>query len=355
MAKKMMGGAAALMLLAVAGCSEETVEAPPAVRPVKIHTIGSQDSASIREYPGTIRASQNAEMGFEVAGRITEFFVFEGDPVVQGEVLARLDPRDYEAEEKAVLADLRKAEADLQRSLRIQKEDSGAISQETIDGHRRAVEVAKARLEISEKGVEDTDLRAPFSGRMARKLVEDFANVQAKEPVLILQDTSTLEIEVSVPERDVAQAQRDRTNVSMSETNPEVVVSALADRSFPAKVKEFATTADPVTRTFPIKLTFDNPDNINILPGMTAKVRVVIDPDRAWSVPATAAQADENGTPYVWKIDADSMTVAPVEVELGQVFGDRVRIEKGVSEGDLIAVSGVTQLREGMEVRAYER
>jgi len=354
-AKVIKGGAAALMLLAAAGCGEEAVEAPQVVRPVKIHTIGSQDSASVREYPGTIRASQNAEMGFEVAGRITEFFVFEGDTVVQGEILARLDPRDYEAEEKAVLADLRKAEADLERSLRIQKQDAGAISQETIDANRRAVEVARARLEISEKGVEDTDLRAPFSGRMARKLVEDFANVQAKEPVLILQDTSTLEIEISVPERDVAQAQRDRTNISMSEAKPEVIVSALPDRTFPAKVKEFATTADPVTRTFPIKLTFDNPDKINILPGMTAKVRIVIDPDRAWSVPATAAQADKNGTPYVWKIDPDNMTVAETQVELGEVFGDRVRIEEGVSDGDLIAVSGVTQLREGMEVRAYER
>ena len=115
---------------------------------------------------------------------------------------------------------------------------------------------------------------------MARKLVEDFANVQAKQPVLILQDTSILEIEIAVPERDVVQSKRqDETKEQASERlKPQVIVSAVPDREFPAKIKEYATTADPVTRTFPVKLNFDKPEDLNILPGMTARVRVVVDP-----------------------------------------------------------------------------
>ena len=295
-------------------------------------------------------------MGFEVGGRITEFYVKEGDDVVQGEVLARLDARDYQAKLNAVLANLRKANADLRRSRNIYKEDPGAISTETIDTNERAVGVAKANVAIAQKALDDTKLRAPFSGRMARKLVEDFQNVKAKEPVLVLQDTSTLEIEVDVPERDVAHGPTDRHVETVTERiKPEVIVSALADLTFPAWIKEFASTADPVTRTFSVKLNFKNPGNVNILPGMTARVQVTMDSERAWSVPVSAALADDDGNAYVWTLGPESMAVGRAPVELGDLFDGRVRITAGLQEGDLVAISGVNQLRDGMVVRIIEQ
>jgi RND family efflux transporter MFP subunit len=346
----------AFISLFLVGCEEPPPQVEEVIRPVKMQTIGSLDEAAVRDYPGTIRAFQNAEVAFEVPGQIIEFFVFEGDEIVQGELLARLDPRDYEAELKAQQANVDKAKADYDRSLSIQKEDSGAISQKQIDGDLRAYEVAKANLEIAQKGVGDSGLRAPFSGRMARKLVDDFANVEAKEPILILQDTSTLEIEIHVPERDMTMGSSARSAGERTEgSQPKVIVSAIPDRAFPAKIKEFATTADPVTRTFAIKLDFENPGDVTILPGMTARVQAVVSPERAWSVPVSAAQGGENEEAFVWTVDPDSMAVARTPVELGELFGDRVMIKSGVSEGDIVAVSGVTQLREGMKVRAYDQ
>jgi RND family efflux transporter MFP subunit len=216
--------------------------------------------------------------------------------------------------------------------------------------------VSEAQLEIKEKAVADTELVAPFAGVMARKLVEDFANVQAKEPVLILQDNSVLEIEVAVPERDFVRGkiQNETKEAATERLAPKVIVSSLPDREFPARIKEYATTADPVTRTFPVKLNFENPEDVTILPGMTARVRVVIDPESAWSVPVTAAQADENDQPYVWKVDSESMKVSKAAVELGPLTGDRVLLTGGVEKGDLVAISGVTSLREGLQVREYE-
>jgi RND family efflux transporter MFP subunit len=294
-------------------------------------------------------------MGFEVSGRIIEFPVREGDDVVEGQVLARLDPRDYEADLKAAQANLRKAESDLRRSLNIYKEDPGAISTETIDTHKRALDVSKANLAISQKALDDTQLRAPFSGRMARRLVEDFQTVQAKEPVLILQDTSTFEIEVHVPERDVARAPTDRRNEVVQErTDPEVIVSALPHLKFPGWIREWASTADPVTRTFAVRLNFKNPGNVNILPGMTARVQVTVNPERAWTLPVRATLADDTGAPFVWKVDPESKAVARAPVELGDLVGDRVRITSGLEEGDLVAISGVNQLRDDMVVRLIE-
>jgi RND family efflux transporter MFP subunit len=340
--------------LLLAGCSEPAAKKEPPIRPVKIHTIGSLEPAAMREFPGTIRAYQTAEMGFEVSGRVTEFLVREGDKVQKDAVLARLDARDYQATLQVARANQEKAQTDLTRSQNIFKDDPGAISQDDIERDKQAVKVTQAKLEIAQKGVADTELRAPFAGVMARKLVEDFANVLAKQPVLILQDNSVLEIEVAVPERDLVRRKTETGEQTPERPDATVIVSSLPDREFAAKIKEFATIADPVTRTFPVKLNFDNPKDVNILPGMTARVRVVIDPQSAWSVPATATQADENEQPYVWKVDSKSMTVSRSPVKLGPLTGDRVLLTGGVAKGDLVAISGVTSLREGMQVRKYE-
>lgn len=342
--------------LLMVGCDKPTAEKAVPVRPIKIHTIGSLEPSAIREFPGTIRAYQTAEMGFEVPGRVTEFLVREGESVEKDTVLAKLDPADYVAQLNVAEANHEKAQADLTRSENIKKEDPGAISEDDLESDRRSVKVTQAQLEIAKKAVSDTELRAPFAGVMARKLVEDFANVKEKEPVLILQDNSVLEIVVAVPERDLVNRKNEgETKQQTSERlQAKVLVSAVRDREFPARIREYATVADPVTRTFPIKLNFENPDDVNILPGMTARVRLIVDPDSAWSVPVTAAQADENEQPYVWKVDPESMTVSKVAVQLGTLTGDRVLLAEGVKEGDLVAISGVTALRDGMQVRKYD-
>ncbi len=342
-------------LALMSGCGQESVEQAPVVRPVKIMTIGDAAAAGTRELPGTVRAVQHADMGFEVSGRIIEFRVKEGQRVKQGEVLARLDDRDYQASFDQAKASYRKARSDLQRSERIYKEDPGAISTSKIDADRKAVEVAEASLRKAEKAVEDTTLRAPFDGLAARRLVEDFQNVQAKEPVVVLQDISVLEIEVSVPERDFARGNIDRSVEEVTQrAKPRVELSSLPGRSFPARVKEFATRADPVTRTFQVRLSFDPPDDVSILPGMTARVTVISQGEGGTLLPSHATFADANKRPHVWLIDKQTMKARAAPVELGQLTGDAVQIVGGLSPGDQVAVSGVAQLREGMQVRRHE-
>ena len=265
---------ATLCLFAV-GCKEEAVEEAEPVRPIKIHTIGSLDPAAYRDYPGSVKAFQEARMGFEVSGLVEEFLVQEGDEITEGQELAKLDPSDYEAALRAATADLDKAKSTRDRSLGIQKQNAGAISDEQIEEDERGVEVAEAQLAIAQKAFNDTVLKAPFAGRMARKLVPDFANVQAKEPVLILQDISILEIEIDVPERDFSR--RPRSTASKEELTerikPQVIVSSIPQSPFPGRVKEFATTAEPITRTFAVTLNFDPVEEFMVLPGMTARVQ----------------------------------------------------------------------------------
>lgn len=346
------------LVLFLAGCEEPVVETGPIVRPVKMFDVGAGGTGGVLEYPGTIKATQQSDMAFEVPGKIKDFLVLEGDLVEQGQELARLDDRDYQADLDVAKANLKKSEADYARSMSIFKQDPGAITQTKIDADKQAVEVSQAQLKQSEKAVDDTVLRAPFAGVMARKLVRDFQNVQAKEAVLILQDNSRLEVEISIPERDITRSTEgsDKSIADLvAEVEPEIIINSIPDRSFSAKVKEYATTADPVTRTFPIRFIFDNPSGVKILPGMTSKVQVNVDlGDTLW-VPAHAVVADAAGKPFVWVIDPSANTVGKKPVELGGLVATDVEITSGLEGGEVIALSGIHQLRDGMQVRRYER
>ena len=138
---------------------------------------------------------------------------------------------------------------------------------------------------------------------------------------------------------------------------PRVVISAVPDREFPARLTELSTTADPTTRTFEATFAFEAPDDVNILPGMTASVRVSVGGEQtadAYPIPANAAPIDNSGSAYVWKVDTSSMVVSRATVSLGEFSGWHVFVESGLSAGDLIAITGVHHLREGMEVRRMD-
>jgi RND family efflux transporter MFP subunit len=346
-----------LALWLMPGCSEEAPPAPEVARPVKMIEVG-QGSVEGREYPGRIRAVQYSEMAFEVAGRIVEFSVKEGERVEQGQALVRLDPRDYEAKLQAATAKLEHSATQRDRA-RILYEKRVKPKAE-YDLAQRFYDVQVADVAIAKKAVEDTVLRAPFTGVMARKLVSDFENVQAKQSVLIVQDDSSLEVKVSVPERDLTGRQdgpRDLGEISRR-IRPRVVLSSLPGREFPARLTELAEVADPTTRTFEATFAFARSEQTNVLGGMTAKVLLDVPATQQASglaIPTASVVSDSGEKPYVWVVDPATMQVSRRTVALGPMSGSEVRIQSGLEAGERVVVSGVHQLREGATVRRLER
>jgi RND family efflux transporter MFP subunit len=351
------GAAIALWAVAVAlGCGEEPPPAAPVAQPVKIVTVGGAGGGVALEFPGVVSPAQNAEPAFEVPGKIVEFPVDEGQAIDEGAVIARLDPRDYQAEVDKARANLKKTEADLKRYQALFAK--GVNPKTDVERAEQFYELTEANLRTAEKALEDSVLRAPFAGTVAKKLVDDFQNVQAKQPIVILQDESTLEIDVNVPESDFA---RMTPGLTLEERNRraaiQVSVSSIPDRSFPARIKEFSTTADPVTRTFKATFAFDRPDDVTVRPGMTAKVTLT--PSEATavvggvSIPARAVLTDETGEAFVWVVDPETMTVKRTPVVAGGLAGEDIGIQSGLAGGEQIAVSGVHQLRDGMKVRRF--
>jgi RND family efflux transporter MFP subunit len=348
-------------MLLLTACERQVEERAAVVRPVRIMTIGEGGGGRSLSYSGQIRAGETAELGFEVAGRIIELPVIEGQIVAEGDMLARLDPADYQASLNQAEAEFRQHEATYERYKEIV--ERGAVSRQDLDVRKRNFEVAQANLSTAQKALDDTRLIAPFSGNIGRRLVDNFVNVQAKQGVVILQDLTSFEVVITVPEQDWSRAD---PNLSKEERTalirPVVTLSTFPEREFPARITELATVADPVTRTFEVIAVMDNPPDTTILPGMTANVTISIPEggtgagvDTAVAIPANAVIGDEQGNSTVWKIDPATMTVSRITIDLGDLTGDRVRVLSGLQQGDRIATSGVHNLREGMQVSELSR
>ena len=339
-------------------CGES--EPPPeveVVRPVKILEIGAAGAGVEREYPGTARALQDAELGFEVPGRIIELSAQEGAEVEAGDVLGKLDPRDYQSRLDVEQARLNNARTERDRQTALFAE--GVTAKAEKERRDRQFEAAEANFAEAKKALDDTILRAPFSGVIGIRHVENFQNVAAKEPVVFLQGGEALKLEVSLPERDIAGR---RPSGTLEEANqllrPRVQITAIEDAEFPARITEFATTADPNTRTYKVTMVFD-PGDVSVLPGMTARV-IIVAPESIQggggpSVPARAVIADEAGEAFVWRIDPTTMRASRLPVSTGGMQGDEIEIQGGLEAGEWIATSGVHQIREGMKVSRLER
>ncbi|NIY82030.1 efflux RND transporter periplasmic adaptor subunit [Vibrio hepatarius] len=337
--------------LAVSGCKQQEVEEKTTVaRPVKLLTVGEDPVDRVFKYPGRVAAVKQSDMAFEVSGRIVEFTATEGEFVYAGTTLARLEPDNYQAQRDRARAEVSAAAIDFQRYQSAYQRH--AVTTQQLDIARRNLRVAEAALKQAQKALDDTELVAPFDGRVAKKLVEDFANVQAKQTILILQSEEALEMKVYVPEAVWAKEEPAKSIEDIKlKGDISVEVSAIPGMEMPAIITSFTSMADPITRTFEVTLSFAMPKGVSISPGMTGRAIYREAPKSTssidLSIPANAVQSTASKTPIVWVVDQETHAVSQRAVTLGEAREDRIYILDGLQTGEVIAVSGVRALRDG--------
>ena len=216
---------------------------PPVVRPLKTMVIKSPFDAVGRKYPGRVGPNERVSLAFQVSGQLVEFNVKNGQEVKKGELLAKIDPRDFESELASKEGILEQSKFNVEKIKRLFDEGS-AGRQEVVD-LQAAYDVAEANARIAKKALEDTSLHAPFDGVIANTFVENHENVMTLRTVLDLQDVSSVEVVVNVPEDRIALSLRKRDLFRYIAS-----FDFLPDREFEVMLKEFATEADPQTQTY---------------------------------------------------------------------------------------------------------
>jgi RND family efflux transporter MFP subunit len=363
---RMAGGARtwpALVLfgLLVAGCAEPPPP-PEVVRPVRAVRVGDATALSGRVLPGKAKATQEVNLSFRVSGPLISRPIDVGDEVTEGQVLAKIDPRDFEVNLRNVRAQLAEAKAaetlTTEELARAQDAfDRGAVSEIEMARQRARRDTAVANVQALEAAVDAaadalayTELKATFDGTITAIYVENFELVQAKQAIARLLDDSRIEMVVDVPEQSISNVPYVQDIVCWFDTFP--------DLRLPAEIKEIGTEASQTTRTYPVTLIMDQPEPVKILPGMTGRAtgRVVLPDDLGQAgveIPATAVVSEAGQQGYVWVIDESSGVVRRQAVTVGETTARGIRVQ-GLEPGQWVATAGAHYLVEGQQVRILD-
>ena len=350
-----------------AACDRKEPPPQEIVRPVPAMRVGDISEELGRSFPGRAMAYQELNLSFRIGGPLIQFPVKVGDAVAKGQVLARIDPRDFDiglrqaqGQLEETRAAVQRAESDYERQQRIFKEDPGATSESSIDRAREQRDRTRANIRSLQAAVDsardqldDTYLRAPFAGTVVATFVENFEQVRPQQQVLRLVDTSRVKMVINIPENFISVAKRGKDIA--------VVFDPFPNEKLAAQVLEVSPEASQLTRTYPVTLVMNQPKNAKILPGMAgrAEARSL---ERAGNdggpiiIPMGAAfSSGENNKTYVWVINDQTKTVARREVTLGTVTNAGMVVRAGLQRGEWIATAGVNSLRDGQRVRITEK
>jgi RND family efflux transporter MFP subunit len=346
---------AAFLLLAACG---EEIPVEKVLRPVRTYEVTARAAPRERSFAGVAKAGLESQLSFRVAGAVERVPVSVGSAVRRGQVLAQLDPTDYELKVQEAVAGLaqaeaaeRNAEADYERVRGLYENNNASLRE--LDGARAMAESSTAQVEAAEKRLEQArqqlaycTLRAPADGQIASVDIEANENVSAGQKVLLLTGGEEIDVEVALPGAlitEVEQGQR-----------VEVVLDALGGRRLAAAVTEAGVAAVGTATTFPVTVRLAESDS-DIRSGMAAEVVFRFGGDEGSDrllVPAVAVGEDRNGT-FVFVVEPQDESRGVVRrraVEVGELTGDGIEVLDGLEEGETIVTAGVRRLSDGEEV-----
>ncbi len=327
------------------------------VRPVKSMVVGEAFGSAELYFPGLVGAGTGVDLSFEVGGRLIEFPVKKGQSVKKGDLLGRLDPRDFENDVKNAEAEKERAKSSFDRMAKAL--ESNAVSKEDVSKAKADFDKATAQLEIKRKALEDTRMLARFDGVIANTTADNYDTIAAGTPILTLQDVSQVNVDVAVPEQYVITGpQRNPSNRLY-----QAMFDGLPGRRFDVTFKEFTTKADERTQTYLASFTMPAPTDVRILPGMSATIAVKGMEEEArgpkgLSVPSDAVGIGSQGEHFVWVLqpgEGGTFTTQRRQVKVGDRQGAAIQVVDGLKTGERIATAGITLLTEGRQVTLLKK
>lgn len=338
----------------LSGCTEEKkAEAEaPVIRPVKVVEIARADGRTLT-YSGSVQSRTEMVLGFRVAGKVNERGINIGDRVKKGQILARLDPTDYRLAVEAGRANLDAAAKALETARlaneRVQalfrtntvpksQVDQAQLSYDQAVANRIA---AKASLDQALNQLAYTELASDRDGIVSAVNAEPGQVVSAGSPVVTVVADDEKEVKFAVPETEIG-------NFAIGQT---VEARFWSDRALTltGRVREVSGSADPLSRTFQVRVSL--PENDKVLIGMTATVEAKLGTGTAhYDVPLSAL-SEKDGAKIVWTVDAEKSTVHARPVEVSGFTDQGVGITAGLKPGDLVVAAGTQFMSENLVVK----
>ena len=349
-----------VLSLALSACSKPAPpEAPP--RAVKLITVGSSNASTGETFAGEVHARIETSLGFRVGGKLQSRSAQLGQSVQAGQVLAQLDPADYRLAEQAAAAQAQAAgtarhvaAADLQRFTELRKQGFISSAQlEKLQAQLQANEAqwqqAQAQEKLQSHQVQYGSLKADRAGIITAVLAEPGQVLGAGQPVLQLAQDGPRDVVFALPEgRQHSLPLGSAVRISSWAAN-----NAQTEQHWTGHVREIAASADPITRTFSVKVGIDAPPADAPALGSTVRVQP---PEKASAatitLPLSAIKRESKGS-IVWVWDAKTGQINMRSVQTGAIVGNEVAIAQGLQAGEQVVVAGVHTLTDGQKVTPY--
>lgn len=314
---------------------------------VKLETVTSGAAEETHVFFGRVVARETVDLAFQVGGQIVQFPVEEGAMVQAGDLVALMDQEPFEL--ALAEANAQKVQAD-RTSQRYRELVGSSVTQTTLQDAETEGELAAIAVRNAQRDLAHATLLAPFDGIVAARVVPNYSTVSAGSPVVRLHDMSDLRIEIDVPETLVQRAGGDK-DVTLFAKFPS------NDKSYPMALREFNAETAQVGQTYSITLGMTPPDDLDVLPGASAKVTaILITGEVGIIVPASAIITENDRSTSVMVFSptgANEGTVAAIPVEIAPTDHGKVRVLSGLSEGQEIVIIGAGALHDGDAVRRF--
>ena len=365
-------------ILFLQACGGESTEVQTQqLRPVRYGTISHSSGKDVHYYSGVCQASTETKMSFRVSGTIRNLAVKLGDRVRTGQLIATLDPADYNIQAEQAVASQKGSEANLKSAetqlivaranyYRVEKVyENNSVPLSEFEQAKSNFETAKASFEAAQtqllssdkqtqsarNQVKYTRLLAPYSGIITAINAEENEIVASGNPVAVLSAEDNPEIQVGIPENIIA---RIKNGMKVG-----VTFSVLPNQRFAGTIREISYAAGS-SPTYPAIVRIDNPTD-QIRPGMASNVifdlgSTAKDQPSYLVSPVQAIGEDENGNfAFVLeKADSAAYVARKQKVEVGALLPDGFVVKEGLKEGDMVATAGLKSLLDGMKVGLME-
>lgn len=341
------------LILLLAACSN----APdPDTRRLVLVTQASNSGAAHQAFPGEVRARNEVALSFRVPGKIAKRHVDAGARVKTGEVLARLDDSDLLLQSQASAASLQALRAERDLAAAELKRYSELVGQQLVsksmyESKKAQAEAAQSRYQqaaaqakVNDNQAGYAEIRAPAAGVISQRLAEAGQVVAAGQPVFQFAQDGPRDIAITVAERHLTELSLGQTVGVELWTEPGVRLDG--------KIREIAAAADPLTRTYAVRVALDD-DTAPAQLGQSARVLVSRRTKGTLSIPMSAL-TESGGEPAVWVFEPKDGKLRKQPVNVTGYGARMAVISGGLQPGQWIVQAGVHMLREGEAVRAVD-
>jgi RND family efflux transporter MFP subunit len=340
-------------LVMLASCGPEAETTAPEARPVRTVTAAKQEAGTPVIMTGRIEAQDHAAIGFRISGRMIERPVNVGDRIEAGQVIARLEPQNEENALRAAKANLVAAQAALtQARNHFERQETlfgqGWTTAALFDQAKKAattaqsqVDAAEAQLKSAHDLVSFTELKADAPGVVTSVGAEPGEVVQAGQMIIRVARQDGRDAVFDVPAQMLRSAPADPLITVVLTDAPSVKATG--------RIREVAPQADPVTRTFTVRIGLTNPPNAMRL-GATVTGTLQMNAVPLIELPASAL-TKFNRQPAVWVIDPSNLTASIRNVGVARFDPATVAVSQGLDVGEIVVTAGVQALHPGQKVR----